>query len=361
MTSEYDSMDDNIKVCASKIQNGDVVIFPTETVYGIGANIYSESAIKKIYDLKQRPLNNPLIVHVFDWNDGKKYTDLNDLELSIIDYITAAFWPGPLSILVKKKNVPDYITANSDWVCLRSPSNPIARKLLEYSKVPIAAPSANISGKISSTDKNHVLDYFKDKDVSMLLDNTPSDIGVESSIIKVDNNTINMLRPGIITLDDLKKIIPNTVGDIVYTNSSPQEQCPGSDISHYTTDKKTFLFNFIDMNYLPKETLSTVDTDSLQKTTKKYLQQSACIDFNGLNVKYSDTFGAYVDISEKGDIHEAVFNIYNVLHQLNKIDNIQTILIFNIWEHQEGLYNVVYDRLYRCANGKSLVIPKLDI
>jgi L-threonylcarbamoyladenylate synthase len=357
----FEANDKNISHCATKIQNGDLVIFPTETVYGIGANALNPQAIEKIYQYKKRPKQNPLIMHVISWEGAKIYTTLTEQESKVVDILTDRFWPGPLTILVKKSQyVPDIVTARSDWVALRSPENKVAQQLLENSMVPIVAPSANLSGKITSTSKEHLLEYFKNTDLSMLLEDTPSKVGIESTIVKIESNNITIVRPGIITIEDIENHL-KTACDISLRYSchsvETQSDYPGSSIQHYAPNIPTFLLNFIDYKGQEFDTIISSDMESLKTTTTYYLSQCACIDYNRHNFKYRDLFGAYVDLSETGEINEALFNLYNVLHQLNHIPTITRILIFNYWQHKPGLYNTMYDRIYRASNGQSINIP----
>ena len=184
-----------LKQPAEAIKNGGIVIFPTETVYGIGTNGLDEKAIKKLYEVKQRPLNKPisLLVNSFDMiNEVAK--DITDLEYTLIK----KFFPGPLTIILKKKDiVPDILTANSDTVGIRMPANEIALKLIEYASVPIATPSANISGK----PINGKVDYF--------IDNGPSPIGLSSTIVQVINGTPYILRQGSITEEQIRAVCSN--------------------------------------------------------------------------------------------------------------------------------------------------------
>ena len=352
---------ENIEICSKKIIDGDVVIFPTETVYGIGANAFDLNAIDKIYKYKNRPITNPLIMHIISWKGSEIYTNLNKLELNIVNLITNKFWPGPLTILLKKSSyVSDKITANSKWVALRSPSNKVARNLLSKCMVPIVAPSANISGKITSTCKQHIIEHFKDCNISVLYEDRPSEIGTESTIIKIDNDEITMLRPGIITLENIKNILDKVdYKNIKYTNfvTDKQEDHPGSSIKHYSPDIPTFLFNFINFNDSLLPGADEKINESIKKSTKYFLENCACVDFNKTHFNYRDKFGAYVDLSEDNDVKEAIFNLYNVLHQLNNISSINRILITNHISNKEGLFNTLYDRIYRASSGKILSVP----
>ncbi len=349
----YSCTDENIKICAKNIQTGDLVIFPTETVYGLGACALNSDAVKSIFKIKKRPINNPLIIHIINWSEAKIYVDINKKEEKIIEKLVDKFWPGPLTLLLKKNQfIPDIVTANSEWVALRSPSNKYARKLLEYSMVPIAAPSANISGKITSTCKEHILDYFSESNVSMLLDNDPCYYGTESTIVKIDDNDISILRPGIITSDTLKSSLMD-IDDITIDikNITNQIESPGTSLTHYTTSKNTVLFNFMDLD-VPQDD----NQSNIEEVLKNYLDKSACIDFGKKNIHLKDHFYAYVDLSSDSDIKEAIFNFYNVLHQLDKL-NIDNILIFDFYSDKDGLCKTIFDRMYRSASGKKILIP----
>lgn len=186
------------------IKKGEVIVFPTETVYGIGANALDEEAVKKIFIAKGRPSDNPLIVHVANKEEIGKVGEIQDaVEQKLID----TFMPGPITIILKKKKiVPGIVSANLETVGVRMPSNEIARKIIETCKVPIAAPSANISGKPSGTNINDIRDELESK-VSVIIDGGESNIGLESTVIKVTNGVPIILRPGKITPEDVKEVI----------------------------------------------------------------------------------------------------------------------------------------------------------
>lgn len=193
-----------LKQPAEAIKNGGVVVFPTETVYGIGVNALDENAVKKLYKAKNRPVDKPisLLVNSIDMIN-KVAKDITDLEYALIK----EFFPGPLTIILKKReNVPNIVTANSDTVGIRMPSNGIALKLIEYSGVPIAAPSANISGKPSGTEIKDIISDFKDK-VDYFIDDGPSKIGLASTIVKVIDGVPHILREGYITKEQINKVI----------------------------------------------------------------------------------------------------------------------------------------------------------
>jgi L-threonylcarbamoyladenylate synthase len=196
--------EEQLKEAAEIIKNGGLVVFPTETVYGIGTNGLDKEAVKRLYSVKKRPLNKPisLLVSNFEMID-KVATNISELEYKIMK----TFFPGPLTIVLNKKGiVPKEVTANGDTVGVRMPANDEALKLIEFSGVPIATPSANISGKPSGTNINMIKNDFGDK-VDCYIDGGESKLGIGSTIVKVRNNQIIILRQGSITKEELEKLL----------------------------------------------------------------------------------------------------------------------------------------------------------
>ena len=192
----------NLKEPAQIIQEGGIVIFPTETVYGIGVNGLNETAIKKLYEVKQRPTNKPisLLVNSIEMIE-KVAKDITEIEYDLIK----RFLPGPLTIVLKKKDiVPDIVTAGFDTIGIRMPENEIALKLIEYAGVPIATPSANISGRPSGTNLKAIMKDFNDK-VDYFIDGGISKIGVASTIVQVVNDNPYILRKGKISEEQIKE------------------------------------------------------------------------------------------------------------------------------------------------------------
>lgn len=192
-----------LKEPAELIRNGGIVVFPTETVYGIGANALNENAIKKLYDIKKRPLNKPISLLVNSIDMIEQVTkDITKLEYALIK----TFFPGPLTIILKKKNiVPNIVTANQDTVGIRMPANEIALKLIGYVGSPIATPSANISGKPSGTNLKDIMEDFDGK-VDCFIDDGPSKIGLASTIVQVVDGVPHILRQGSISEKQIKEV-----------------------------------------------------------------------------------------------------------------------------------------------------------
>lgn len=192
-----------LKMAADVIKNGGIVVFPTETVYGIGTNGLDSNAVKRLYEIKQRPLTKPISLLVNSLDMVNKIAEnITDLEYALMK----KFFPGPLTIILKKKSiVPDIVTANSGTVGVRMPANEIAIKLIEYAGVPLATPSANISGKPSGTDLKDIMIDFNGK-VDFFIDDGPSKIGLASTIVKVTNGVPHILRQGSITENEIRNV-----------------------------------------------------------------------------------------------------------------------------------------------------------
>ncbi len=221
---------DSLIPAAEIIKKGGIVAFPTETVYGLGGNALDPDAASKIYAAKGRPSDNPLIVHLDKYENAGIYAHTTPLFFDIAD----AFMPGPITVILKKRSfIPDSVTGGLDTVGLRVPSNHIARELIELSGVPIAAPSANISGKPSPTSFEHVY-HDLDGKVDAIIDGGNCDFGVESTIVKLEDKTIQLLRPGAVTVEML-----SLFGDGLYIDPAVTEKfdgtplAPGMKYRHY--------------------------------------------------------------------------------------------------------------------------------
>lgn len=193
-----------LRYSAEIIKNGGIVVFPTETVYGIGTNGLYKEAVQRLYKIKERPLNKPISLLVSDFEMIENVVkDISEIEYKIMK----KFFPGPLTIILNKKDiVPDILTSGGSTVGIRMPEEEITRKLIEYAGVPIAAPSANISGKPSGIDIKDIIKEFGDK-VNYYIDGGKSKIGISSTIVKAENNTIKILREGSISKKEIENIL----------------------------------------------------------------------------------------------------------------------------------------------------------
>ena len=226
-------LQENDLLHAAKIlKQGGLVVFPTETVYGLGGNGLDDSAAKKIYAAKGRPSDNPLILHIASPADAERYAITNETYYRL----AKAFMPGPLTVILPKREiVPHSVTGGLDTVAVRCPSHPVAHRLIELVEIPIAAPSANLSGKPSPTCAAHVAQDM-DGRVDMILDGGDCEIGLESTIVKIDGDTLTLLRPGGITYDALCMVCENIkVADAVIHQLAEGERplSPGMKYRHY--------------------------------------------------------------------------------------------------------------------------------
>ena len=194
---------EELKEPAKIIKDGGIVIFPTETVYGIGTNGFNEESVRKIYELKKRDFNKPISLLVSNMEMVKTVAEnITNLERALMEQ----FWPGPFTIILKKKKiVPDILTANGDTVGVRMPSGIIAKQLIEYAGVPIATPSANISGNPSGTNIDDIRNDFEGK-VDCIIDSGISELGVASTIVKVIDGVPHVLREGTITKEQIQEV-----------------------------------------------------------------------------------------------------------------------------------------------------------
>jgi len=195
---------ENIKHCAAVIRNGDLVAFPTETVYGLGANALDESSVAKIFNIKGRPQDNPLIVHITSIDEVKPLVvDVPD----VFELLAGRYWPGPLTLIMKKSDIiPDNVTAGLKTVAIRMPAHPAALALIRAFGSPIAAPSANPSGRPSPTKASHVLSDIGGK-IPYILDGGDCEVGIESTVLDISGVVPKILRPGFVTYEELKNLL----------------------------------------------------------------------------------------------------------------------------------------------------------
>lgn len=219
----------SLLLAASAIKDGDLVVMPTETVYGLGADATNPTAVRKIVSVKNRPADNPLIIHVSNSNQIHDLVkEVTPSAQKIIDH----FWPGPISMVLNKNpDLNDVVTAGLDTVVVRQPDHEVARKLIELAGVPIAAPSANTSGKISPTKSEHVLEDLDGK-VPIVLDVDNITYGLESTVVDCTGDTSVILRPGSVTTEELKEVLP----DIKIESTDCKSKSPGTKYKHYAPD-----------------------------------------------------------------------------------------------------------------------------
>lgn len=239
---ETKELNNQVKEAGKILKNGGLVAFPTETVYGLGGDAKNKDASKAIYAAKGRPSDNPLIVHIPDvsWVDGI-VSEIPEAAQKLAD----AFWPGPMTLIFKKNEViPLETTGGLDTVAVRLPSHPVARALMEESGVYIAAPSANTSGRPSPTKAKHVAEDLSGK-IDAIIDGGEVNIGLESTIIDVTEDIPTILRPGYISLDDVKAVVGEARMDpgIMSKDSNVRPKAPGMRYRHYAPKGNLIVVN----------------------------------------------------------------------------------------------------------------------
>jgi L-threonylcarbamoyladenylate synthase len=224
---------EKIEVAARIIKNGGIVIFPTETVYGIGASAFNEKAIRRLYKIKGRPADNPSIIHIARKKDLYEIAEIPRKNKKALEKLVKKFWPGPLTLVLKNKKIPKSATAGLETVAVRMPANKIAIELIKRAG-PIAAPSANISGKPSATSVK-MLGELVEK-VDLVLDGGESKIGLESTVFDVSSRKV--LRPGKISPEELSKVLGEKIGKIKRVR---KPKSPGLKYKHYSPDAKVIV------------------------------------------------------------------------------------------------------------------------
>jgi len=327
-----------IEAAAEVLKKGGSVVFPTETVYGLGGNIYIANAVKEIYTAKGRPSDNPLIVHIWNTDQLKELTE----EISTVaQLLMDKYWPGPLTIIFKKSsNVPESITGGLNTVAVRMPQDPIALALLEKSDVPVAAPSANTSGKPSPTQGKHVVEDLDGK-VDIIIDGGDCKVGLESTVIDVYSNPIMILRPGGITLEDILKDVENVVYDpsLMYLDKSIAPRSPGQKYKHYSPKGKLVVFKGSEDRV--KEEIN-IEGERLTKEGKKVLILSI-----KENIKYYSK-GIIFNLGSIKDYETISSNIFKALRKADEL-NVDYILSESFSE--KGLGKAIMNRLIKASGG----------
>lgn len=320
----------DLKSAAHIILKGGLVVFPTETVYGLGGNGLLSDAAKKIYSAKGRPSDNPLIIHIAEPEDAEKYAFVSDIYYRLAE----AFMPGPLTVIMPKREcIPHSVTGGLETVAVRCPSHPIAHALIKECGVPIAAPSANISGRPSPTNAKYVIEDM-DGRVDMIIDGGECEIGLESTIVKIDGSSLTLLRPGGITYDALccvcndVKIAPAVLEKLA-ENEKPLS--PGMKYRHYAPNSD---FILLDGN--------EDDVLAFMKAEQKNNCAVLCYDeeLDELDASLSIKIGA------KNDLNTQAKKLFTSLREADKLGANK---IYAHLPKLDGLGLALYNRMIRAA------------
>ena len=313
---------ESIRRAGRIITSGGLVAFPTETVYGLGCDVMNAEAAAKVFEAKQRPQFDPLIVHI---------ADLTQLEMVIASLpavgqqLIDAFWPGPLTlVLPKQPTIPDLITAGLSTVAVRMPNHPVAQSLIREAGTPIAAPSANLFGYVSPTTAQHVAAGLGST-IDLILDDGPCPIGVESTIVSLAGSQPELLRPGSITIEQLSAVI-GAIRRSVSVNHKPI--APGQLSRHYATQTP----------------LTILASAGARPTLKAGVRVGLLIHSHPRDT--DDRFAAVEVLSSTGDLREAARHLFAALRRLDSL-GLDRIYAEPCQEKELGV--AIMDRLHRCA------------
>ena len=302
-----------INKAAQILNKGGLVSVKAETVYGLACDPSNPEAILKLYNLKNRPSSNPLIIHVNSLDMLKDIAEINAISSSIINF----FWPGPLTLILprkKNKKVLDFAVAGLNTVAVRMPASEIFLKLINKFGKPVAAPSANQSGYISSTKASHVIESFGD-DIELVIDSGQSEYGLESTIIDLCSEKILIRRLGIID----KKLLEKKLKIKIYEQNEPKKNkpnSPGQSFKHYSPNTP------------------------IKLNVKNPEENDAFLGFGSIKLNHKP----FLNLSENGDLNEAAFNLFNFLRKLDKLKKTK-ISIYPI--PKNGIGKVINERLSR--------------
>ncbi|RNF02807.1 putative translation factor (SUA5) [Trypanosoma rangeli] len=364
-----------LEIAADALARGNLVAFPTETVYGLGGNALNEEAVNKIFAAKGRPLTDPLICHVLDVDKAVAMWDVHaDPEaVELARVLGTAIWPGPLTIVLKAKpSLPHSVTGGSGFVGARIPRHPVALKLLQLVDFPLAGPSANTFGHVSPTTAAHVLQDLGPKDPSLLIiDGGQCDIGIESTVVKVNSvESVEILRRGGVSLTDVQRVLGDkfhpfiTIRDTRARHGNPETAMdgPGQLLTHYSPNVQSRLLtpsSFTTNAPAPSERLIVEFSSNAPGTalTEVSLRDAVIIDFGAHLQSLQAGCLAYRDLSATAQVREACFAVFDALRWTETIPGARVVLfpLVSEWPHPSvdaELLDAVEDRLFRAASGQ---------
>ena len=300
---------------------GEIVALPTETVYGLGADALDASAVAKVFAAKDRPRFNPLIVHVLGLEEAETYAAVNDTARKLI----RAFWPGPLSLVLPRKRgcaIADLVSAGLDTIALRAPKHPIARALLAAARLPIAAPSANRSGRISPTTAAHV-EAELGRLPAMILDGGPCSLGLEFTVLGIDGDEVTLLRIGALAREEIEKVLGRK---LARSEAASRVISPGQLATHYAP------------------------LTPLRLNARSAKRGEALLAFGPHAPNFA---GPSLNLSPHGDLVEAAANFFAALRTLDEA-GVETIAVMPI--PATGLGEAINERLKRASSPASLTV-----
>lgn len=323
-----------IKIAAEEIKKGNLVAFPTETVYGLGADALNEKAVAKIFQAKGRPFIDPLITHIADIKELYK---LSEQVSPVALKLAKVFWPGPLTLVLRKsKLVSDIITAGLDTVAIRMPEDNIALSLIREAKTPIVAPSANLFGRISPTTAQHVADDLDGK-IEMIIDGGKTKVGVESTVLDITISPVQVLRAGGISLEKLQEVI----GQVKISKELEEGfRSPGMLNSHYSPQARLIL----------AEEKGEFQVEEVRRLTIEYKAQGFKVGIMAKEENKDKYRGFEVKVIGKGsELNICATNLFSILRSFDK-EGFEIIIAEGVEE--QGLGLAIMERLRKAAAHK---------
>ena len=341
-TQLFTNTPENIIKTAEILKKGGLAAIPTETVYGLAADALNGEAVAKIFAAKGRPMDNPLIVHVAEFEDIERFALVREIP-EAAKKLAKVFWPGPLTIIMKKGGViPDEVSAGLDTVAIRLPSHPSARAIIKAADTPLAAPSANLSGSPSPTTAQHVMNDMDGK-IDAVFDGGACVVGVESTVITLAQGTPRLLRPGKVTLEELREVLGEVELDSAVLNKLKDGQkaaSPGMKYKHYAPKANVILLKCTDddfINYVNRCGGSGVAALCCDEDVEK------------LSVKY-------ISLGKRNDYEAHAQRLFDSLRRIDGYGNIVTV--YTRLPSTDGVGLAVYNRLIRAAGFEVIDLEK---
>lgn len=336
-----------IAQAAQVIRRGGLVAFPTETVYGLGANALDAAAVERIFSAKNRPASDPVIVHIHELGQ------LAEITVAVppaVQTLAAAFWPGPLTLVLQRHaSIPANVAAGGATVAVRMPQHPVALALLKAAQVPIAAPSANLFSRPSATSAQHVLDDL-DGHVDLILDAGPTRIGVESTVLDLTSAVPQVLRPGGVALEDLRNHLPNIEVQARYlTLNDTAGTSPGMLIKHYSPRAQVIVLSG------SKDAM----VQEIHARTMAHIAQNEKVGIMLPAELYTRCADLPAERINLGDSADEIS--HNLFQRMRELDALGVDVILTSAPEQHGLGTAIWDRLLRAAEGHIVYLDDTDM
>lgn len=331
----------DLQEAAQLLRSGETVAFPTETVYGLGANALDEDAVHKIYQAKGRPSDNPLIVHIYDRKQLLELTEqVSDTAVQLMD----AFWPGPLTLIFKKCEgvVPSCVTGGLNTVAVRMPNHPVAQRLLTLVNLPIAAPSANLSGKPSPTAASHV-QHDLDGRVAAIVSGGCCAVGVESTVLDLTGEVPIILRPGGVTKEQLEEVVGGEVRYAApYTSAEETPRAPGMKYTHYAPNAPLYI-----CTGTPEEVAKKVD----QQLEEHQGKAGVMLSVQTLRFLNNRDGNLVVNLGSRQDLKQVTCSLFAALRYFDGVD-VEAIYTEDFPAEEIGV--ALMNRLNKAAGSKRI-------